>query len=129
MTKIYHPQRKHPPEYQQDLNPDANVGQNHGEAPEEGKSQERSALEIKQLHNRLKGVSNDELRRIPVLRRGTRLEAGATYIDLHLEPATECQRRHGGSRRQLAGTQEPRRLPALEPAVWRDQPRKARRGC
>ena len=38
---------------------------------------------MKQLHERLNNFSSEELRRIQVLPAGTRLEQGATYIDLN----------------------------------------------
>jgi hypothetical protein len=87
--EIYHPELKHPPEYQQDLNPDANVGQNRGEAPQEGKRSDRTAYDVKDLHDRLQDYRDDELKRIPVLREGSRLDQGATYIDLREEEPRE----------------------------------------
>jgi hypothetical protein len=40
----------------------------------------------KTLHERLRGLSNDELARLPVLETGARLEQGGIYIDLnHLD--------------------------------------------
>jgi hypothetical protein len=81
--KIYHPEDKHPDPYQQDLNPDANAGQNRRDAtPDRDTRDHRSAFDIKEAHNLLKDFSDDELRRIVVLPEGTRLLAGATYIDL-----------------------------------------------
>jgi hypothetical protein len=37
---------------------------------------------VKTLHNRLNGYSDDELKGIPIMPRGSRLEQGATYINL-----------------------------------------------
>jgi hypothetical protein len=37
----------------------------------------------KTLHERLRGLSNDELARLPVLETGARLEQGGIYIDLN----------------------------------------------
>ncbi len=42
-----------------------------------------TAYEIKDLHNLLQGYTDDELKQIPVLPTGTRLEQGSTYIDLN----------------------------------------------
>ncbi len=81
-SKMYHPEDKHPEPYQKDLNPEANVGQNDGRAPQPGKETTRTAFDIKEAHNRLTDFSDDELRRIVVLPEGRRLEQGATYIDL-----------------------------------------------
>jgi hypothetical protein len=40
------------------------------------------AVADKMLHERLPGLSNDELARLPVLETGARLEQGGIYIDL-----------------------------------------------
>ncbi|HEX8202586.1 MAG TPA: hypothetical protein VF590_19060 [Isosphaeraceae bacterium] len=82
--KIYHPEDKHPEPYQQDMNPDAAVGQNRIDAgPHPEKGDHPTAHDIKELHRRLQEYTDDELKRIPVLPRGTRLEQGKTYIDLN----------------------------------------------
>jgi hypothetical protein len=86
---IYHPERKHPAEYEQDLNPHAGQGQNRGEAPQPGKPDQPQARDIKELHNSLEGFTDDELQRIPIVSEGTRLEQGATYIDLRESPPCE----------------------------------------
>jgi hypothetical protein len=39
--------------------------------------------EVRPIHRRLKGFDDDELRRIPVVQEGSRLDEGATYIDLN----------------------------------------------
>ena len=43
---------------------------------------EHSPYDIKNIHRRLQDFTDDELKGIPVLPAGTRLEQGATYIDL-----------------------------------------------
>jgi hypothetical protein len=88
-SKIYHPEEKHPQPYQQDLNPDANVGQNRSEIPQEGKDTDLNARDLKDLHRMLDGYNDDELARIPILREGSRLEQGATYIDLRAREPRE----------------------------------------
>src|SRR4051812_45312449 len=80
--RIYNPETKHPPEYQQDLNPQAGQGRNRGKASQPAKPDHPSARDIKDLRNQLDWLSDDELSRIPVVPEGTRLEQGATYIDL-----------------------------------------------
>jgi len=78
------PGEQHPEEYRGDLNPDFMAGQNVGLAgphPEKA-SDVHTAYDIKNLHNRLPGFEDGELKQIPVLPEGTRLEQGATYIDL-----------------------------------------------
>jgi hypothetical protein len=72
----------HPEEYRHDLNPHAMAGQNIGVAgahPEKGTS---TAYDIKELHARFRDWADDDLKQIPVLPQGSRLEQNATYIDL-----------------------------------------------
>src|SRR5204863_8392722 len=42
----------------------------------------RSAYDIKRLHDRLRDLPDNDLKRIPILDIGTRLREGGTYIDL-----------------------------------------------
>ncbi|GAB4375443.1 MAG: hypothetical protein Kow00121_21210 [Elainellaceae cyanobacterium] len=70
-------------QWQQDLNPDAGAGQNVGPRAEQPGRFDRTAYDIKELHDRLDDYSSDELRQIPVLKPGTRLEQGATYVNLN----------------------------------------------
>ena len=42
----------------------------------------RSAYDLKDAHRMLEGITDDGLKQIPVLPDDTRLEQGATYIDL-----------------------------------------------
>ncbi|MEO8285423.1 MAG: hypothetical protein ABI670_03190 [Chloroflexota bacterium] len=73
-----------PDNYQQDLNPEGGAGMNVGNVgPHPEKSPNiRTAYDIKNLHRHLKGFTDDELKGIPVMPAGSRLEQGATYIDL-----------------------------------------------
>jgi hypothetical protein len=70
------------------MNPDALAGENAGvdanaaEAP-------LTLASIKEAHEFLPKLRDDELRQIPVLRSGERLEQGATYADLHQRPPRE----------------------------------------
>jgi hypothetical protein len=81
--KIYHPEDKHPGEYQQDLNPDASKGLNHAHVgPHPEKNGPRTAFDIKEAYDLLEGFTDDDLKQIVVLPAGSRLEAGATYLDL-----------------------------------------------
>ncbi|MBV8694039.1 MAG: hypothetical protein JO183_00940 [Ktedonobacteraceae bacterium] len=67
-----------------DLNPDNLAGENHGPSSLEG--YEVSAYDVKELHNRLGDLTDDELKGIMIVPVGSRLEQGAKYIDLqHLE--------------------------------------------
>jgi hypothetical protein len=80
--KNWRPGEQHPEEYRPDLNPDAMAGQNIGVAGPHPELDARTAYELKELHRRLVGFSDDELKQIPILPRGSRLEQGATYVDL-----------------------------------------------
>ncbi len=73
-----------PDEWQQDLNPNPMAGRNVGlEGPHPEKENDApNASDIKELHSVLEGYTNDELKQIRVLPSGSRLEQGATYIDL-----------------------------------------------
>lgn len=69
-------------EWQHDLNPYPMAGQNVGIEGLHPEKDAHTAAEIKELHSLLKGYTNDELKQIPVLPSGSRLEQGAKYIDL-----------------------------------------------
>jgi hypothetical protein len=71
-------------DYTYDLSPDNLAGEDHGQglALEVG----LSAYDVKELHDTLADLTNDELKEIPIVLVGSRLEQGAKYIDLqHLE--------------------------------------------
>ena len=61
-----------------DIAPDTSTIELRGHADES-----ESAADDKVLHQRLNMLTNDELARIAVVERGTRLDQGATYIDLN----------------------------------------------
>ena len=70
-------------QWQEDLNPNPMAGQNHGvETNQEGRY-DLTAYEIDELSNKLEGFSDEELKRIPILKPGTRLQQAATYINLN----------------------------------------------
>ena len=72
-------------DYSEDLNPDEFAGEVHGP---QGKISAfgLTAADIKELHNTLADLMDDELKNIPIVPLGSRLEQGAKYIDLqHLE--------------------------------------------
>ena len=74
------PQRKqpqHPDSYARDLNPAVAAGQNIGDPVPQLR-----AADVKELTRELRGFTLDELREIPVVKRGARLQQGATYFDL-----------------------------------------------
>ncbi len=78
--------RKHPDEWQRDLNPNHLAGQNIG-AGEAGVDSESTAFHLRK-NDRLPAdlgrerVSDSDLKRVPVLADGTRLQQGATYVNL-----------------------------------------------
>src|SRR3954471_24386510 len=81
-SKVPQPGRQHPDVWRRDLNPDPSAGQNVGywqQAPDE---ETRNAFDVKALHRGLGDFADDELKQIPVLLTGSRLEQGGTYIDL-----------------------------------------------
>jgi len=81
--KVYEPGDKHPPKYQGDMNPDAAAGINYGSVgPHPERDNPRTAHDVKEAHRLLKDFSDDQLKQIPILPAGTRLEQDATYIDL-----------------------------------------------
>src|SRR5690349_4587217 len=72
-------------EYEYDLHPEGErPGVNDGlrGAHPEKMGVNATAYDIKELHGRLQGYTDDELRQIVILPQGSRLEQGATYIDL-----------------------------------------------
>ena len=77
------PGDQHPDEWRGDLNPNALAGQNVGPVSAESEKRARTAHDIKVLHRRFSGLADDDLRQIPVLAPGDRLEQGATYFDLN----------------------------------------------
>jgi len=79
----WRPGEQHPEAWRQDLNPNAMAGQNVGLAGPHPETDAATAFGLKAAHRSLEGLTDDELKQIPVLPRGSRLEQGATYIDLH----------------------------------------------
>jgi hypothetical protein len=86
----YDPQGNQPTDqYQRDLNPNPTAGYNIGPEGERPGRFDRTADQIADLQTQMEDYSNDELNRIPVLKAGTRLEQGATYINLKDPARTE----------------------------------------
>lgn len=75
-------EKKHPDEWERDLNPDRMKGQNVGPQGSDREARIRTAHELKGMHRAFSELSDDELRQIPVLPIGARLSQGATYADL-----------------------------------------------
>jgi hypothetical protein len=78
------PGQQHPEEWREDLNPHALAGSNAG-APLWEDEDYRTAHELKDVHARLRRMRDDDLKQIPIVPAGSRLEQGATYLDLRAE--------------------------------------------
>jgi hypothetical protein len=75
-------EQKHPDEHQRDLNPHHLEGQNIGQ-PSDGTAQfEGTALSLRKQGRQGVQLDDEELKQVPVLAAGERLQQGATYIDL-----------------------------------------------
>lgn len=72
---------QHPDEYREDLHPEAGRDDNVPPA-EAGARPYRTAHEAKDVHDRLSHLNDEDLKRIPIVEAGTRLQQGATYLDL-----------------------------------------------
>lgn len=71
-----------PDEWQRDLNPNPMAGQNVGPEASRTEKNAPTAYDIKELHEVLSDYTDDELKQIPVMPEGSRLQQGATYINL-----------------------------------------------
>jgi len=91
--KRFHAGEQHPEEWREDLSPNANAGLNYGQAGAHAERDAATAYDIPELHRSLKGFTDDELKRVPVLPAGTRLEQGAVYIDLQTPDRNEFKAR------------------------------------
>ena len=79
-------------EYDYDLHPEGRgAGVNDGlqGAHPEKSGVAATAYDIKGLHGRLDGYTDDDLKQIVIMPRGSRLEQGATYIDLRSDSPQE----------------------------------------
>ena len=76
-------QDKHPQEWEDDLNPDRMAGQNIGPQSADRERGLQTAYDLRNVHRSLQQFEDDDLKRIPVVPTGARLQQGATYIDLN----------------------------------------------
>jgi hypothetical protein len=81
------PQGQHP--YWQDLNPDFLKGENYGNQGPHPEKSAATAYDVKEIHNRLNAINDEDLKRVPIMPPGSRLEQGATYIDLREQQPRE----------------------------------------
>jgi len=73
--------QKHPDEWQQDLNPNHMAGQNIGTL-ESSEDHELTAFHLRKRGRDLRGLDDNDLKLVPVVPEGTRLQQGATYVNL-----------------------------------------------
>jgi hypothetical protein len=78
MPGAHFPGSQHPPEWREDLNPQA------PQSPAElsGATPPLHPADIEESHDKLPGLTNHELAEIPVVREGEHLQQGSNYIDL-----------------------------------------------
>lgn len=69
-------------EWERDLHPNAMAGQNTGPVSSRQERGIQTAYDRKDVHRSLDGFADDDLKQIPILPEGTRLQQGATYVDL-----------------------------------------------
>lgn len=69
-------------EYEHDLHPNMFAGENYGMLGPHPEREGHTLYDVKSAQRRLHGLSDEELKRIPVLPAGSRLEQGATYLNL-----------------------------------------------
>jgi hypothetical protein len=92
-TPLQQAKQKHPDEWQRDLNPDHLAGQNIGQPSDEVTGTDRTAWHLRKAGRDLRGIDDEELKQVPVLAAGERLQQGATYIDLTQDPPEEFKAR------------------------------------
>jgi hypothetical protein len=80
---------KHPEEWQRDLNPNHLAGQNIGVASDIETHGDRTAFNLRKVGWELGNLDDNELKQIPLVAEGTRLQQGATYVDLAADPRHE----------------------------------------
>ena len=77
------PQTKQPPppEWQPDLNPNHLAGQNLGQQSDARVESEWTAFHLRRRGLDLGAVNDEELKQVPVVAPGQRLQQGAIYLD------------------------------------------------
>lgn len=81
--------QKHPDEWQQDLNPNHLAGQNIGQDSEQRERTDLTAFHLRKRGYELRGLDDNDLKQVPLLAEGTRLQQGATYVNLADEKPRE----------------------------------------
>jgi hypothetical protein len=90
-SKTVRPQahQKHPDPWQQDLNPDHLAGQNIGPPSGELGSAQLTAFHLRKQGHAVGGLDDEELKQVPLVPAGSRLQQGATYVNLAGNPYEE----------------------------------------
>ena len=70
-------------DFDKDLRPNEFAGNNDGAETAQNEKAAPSAYEFKELHDRFPQLDNADLKNIPILPADTRLDQGATYLDLN----------------------------------------------
>lgn len=73
--------QKHPDEWQRDLNPDHLAGQNISSG-EHDSSGRWTAFHLRKAGHQLRGLDDRDLKQVPLVPEGSRLQQGATYVNL-----------------------------------------------
>jgi hypothetical protein len=81
------PEHQHPEPYQHSMDPNAAARQNFDRpGPHPEKDDPLTAYDIEEAHRQLVDWTDEELKQVPLMPVGARLEQGATYVDLR-DPA------------------------------------------
>jgi hypothetical protein len=75
-------EQKHPDEWQRDLNPHHLAGQNIGAVGDAAEATRGTAFHLRKRGMDLGPLDDNDLKQVPILESGARLQQGATYIDL-----------------------------------------------
>lgn len=70
-------------DFDKDLRPNEFAGNNDGVDTAQEEKSAPSAYGFKELHDKFPQLDNADLKNIPILPAGTRLDQGATYLDLN----------------------------------------------
>lgn len=109
------PGQQHPEEWRQDLNPDATAGWNVGVASQRPEVDAETAYDRKEVQVHLQEFHDDELKQIPILPTGARLQQGATYLDLR-DPARHAFTARGDMSAGLGNWYVPK--DAVDYVIW-----------
>jgi hypothetical protein len=81
--------QKHPEQWQHDLNPDHLAGQNIGPPADELASSHMTAFHLRKRGHAIGGLDDEELKQVPLVPVGSRLQQGATYVNLAADSRQE----------------------------------------